>query len=68
MRKETYNNLNHVRINMTLKGEPAQWLGEWKRRGIITSNSDAVIQSLRLFHEKIIEQDLKTAQLSNLQG
>ena len=48
-----------VRINMVVEGEPAEWLNEWKRRGIITGYTDAVIQSLRAFNEKITEQDLK---------
>ncbi len=55
-----------VRINTTVKGEPARWLEEWKRRGLVTSYTDAIIQALRTFNEKITEQDLKSAQLSNI--
>jgi len=55
-----------VRINMTLTGEPAVWLNEWKVRWLVTSYTDAVVQSLRTFNEKIIEQDLKTVQLKNM--
>ena len=53
---------------MALKvtGEPAKWLMEWKRRGLVTSYSDAVLQALRLFNEKITEQDLKMANLSRI--
>ena len=51
---------------MTIEGEPAEWLGEWKERGLITSYTDAVVQALRAFNEKITEQDLKSVQLSNL--
>jgi len=51
---------------MTLTGEPAVWLNEWKVRGLVTSYTDAVVQSLRTFNEKIIEQDLKTVQLKNM--
>ena len=51
---------------MTLTGEPAEWLNEWKARGLVTSYTDAVVQSLRAFNEKIIEQDLKTVQLRNM--
>ena len=51
---------------MTVEGEPAEWLNEWKRRGLVTSYTDAIIQSLRAFKEKVIEQDLKAAQLGNL--
>jgi len=51
---------------MTLEGEPALWLNEWKRRGLVTSYTDAVIQALRVLNEKLIEQDLKSAQLGNI--
>lgn len=54
-----------VRINTVIVGEPARWLIEWKRRGIVTSYTDAVIQAFRALHEKITEQDLKVMQLMN---
>jgi hypothetical protein len=57
-----------IRINMTVEGEPAAWLNEWKRRGLVTSYTDAVIQSLRAFNEKVIEQDLKIVQLENIKN
>jgi hypothetical protein len=57
-----------IRINMTVEGEPAAWLDEWKRRGLVTSYTDAVIQSLRAFNEKVIEQDLKIVQLENIKN
>ena len=57
---------NKIRINTTVTGEPAKWLNEWKRRGLVTSYTDAIIQSLRAFNEKVTEQDLKAAQLGNL--
>jgi hypothetical protein len=47
-------------------GEPAEWLIEWKRRGLVTSYTDAIIQALRVFNEKVIEQDLKITQLDNI--
>lgn len=53
---------------MTVEGEPASWLEEWKRRGLITSYTDAVIQALRAFKEKITEQDLKIVQLRNMKN
>jgi hypothetical protein len=55
-----------IRINTTVTGEPAKWLDEWKRRGLVTSYTDAIIQSLRAFKEKVTEQDLKSAQLNNI--
>ena len=54
-----------VRINTIIVGEPARWLIEWKRRGIVTSYTDALIQAFRALHEKITEQDLKAMQLMN---
>ena len=55
-----------VRINTVIVGEPAKWLLEWKRRGLATSYTDAIIQALRVMHEKILEQDLKLIQLRNM--
>ncbi len=57
-----------VRINTTVTGEPAVWLDEWKRRGLVTSYTDAVIQALRAFHDNITEQDLRSVQLKNMKG
>ena len=56
-----------IRINTVVIGEPAKWLNEWKRRGLVTTYTDAIIQALRTFNEKITEQDLKSAQLGNIQ-
>jgi len=57
-----------VRINMVVEGEPAEWLSDWKRRGLVSSYTDGVIQGLRAFNEKIIEQDLKLIQLNNMKN
>jgi hypothetical protein len=51
---------------MVLTGEPAKWLREWRERGLITSYTDAVIQALRVLHDQVMEQDLKSAQLGNI--
>jgi hypothetical protein len=56
-----------IRINTVVMGEPATWLNEWKRRGLVTSYTDAIIQALRVFNERLTEQDLKSAQLGNMQ-
>lgn len=53
---------------MVVEGEPAGWLNEWKKRGLITSYTDAVFQALRAFNEKITEQDLKLVQLKNMKN
>jgi hypothetical protein len=57
-----------VRINTVITGEPAKWLNEWKRRGLITSYTDAVIQALRVLNDKLTEQDLKLVQLKNMRN
>ncbi len=56
-----------IRINTVVIGEPAVWLNEWKRRGLVTSYTDAILQALRLYQERLTEQDLKSAQLGNMQ-
>ena len=55
-----------VRINCTLKGEPAKWLKTWKRRGLVNSNRDAVVQSFRLYYDIIRKSDLEETQLEKL--
>jgi hypothetical protein len=55
-----------IRINTIVTGEPAIWLNDWKRRGLVTSYTDAIIQALRVFNEKLTEQDLRLSQLENL--
>lgn len=67
-RAYSHPNASKIRINTTVTGEPAKWLDEWKRRGLVTSYTDAIIQSLRAFNEKIVEQDLKAAQLGSSQN
>jgi hypothetical protein len=53
---------------MQIEGEPAAWLREWRARGLINSFSDGVIQALRVLHERVTEQDLKSAQLGNMKS
>ena len=66
MSVKKYNKNHTVRINTIIKGEPANWLKNWKERGIITNYTDAVLQALRTFHEKITENELKSVQLQRL--
>lgn len=42
-----------VRINTTISGLPAKWLRDWKLKGYVKSNSDAVRQAFRCFQEKL---------------
>jgi len=67
MRSGEDGNSKKIRINTVIVGEPAIWLNEWKRRGLVTSYTDAIIQALRTFNERLTEQDLKSAQLGNMQ-
>lgn len=57
-----------VRINTVVTGELAKSLVEWKNRGIIKSYTDGVLQGLRAFGQKLIEQDLMLAKLRSLQS
>jgi len=66
LKRATENNGQRIRINTVVMGEPAKWLNEWKRRGLVTSYTDAIIQALRVFNERLTEQDLKSAQLGNI--
>ncbi len=54
------------RLNLTIKGEPATWLQSWIDRGLVISTTDAVLLAFRALHEKILEEDLKEAQLKTL--
>jgi len=60
-------NCPRVRINVELKGDPAVWFREWKDRGLVSSCRDAVVQSFRIFKERIDDLDLKSSQLKTLQ-
>jgi len=52
-----------VRINITLKGEPAKWLKIWKRRGLVNSNREAVSQAFRAYYDLIRKSDLEETQI-----
>lgn len=56
------------RLNLTIYGEPAEWVGAWRERGLIASARDLVIQSLRALHDKTVQEDLKCAQLKSVLG
>jgi len=52
-----------VRINCEIEGEPAQFLLDLKRRGLVTSNRDAVVQGLTSLYKNVLERDLQEAKL-----
>ena len=53
-----------ARVNITLRGEPAQILRELKRRGVVRSNTAAVVQGLFLLWDKITQRDLARARVN----
>lgn len=55
-----------VRINTKISGQPAEILLELKRRGLVTSNTDAIIQALMALYENVVDRDLRAAQLRTL--
>lgn len=56
---------DEVRINVAIRGEPAKILQILKKRGIVTSMTDAVVQGTWALYEKVVERDIKAAQLKN---
>jgi len=46
-----------VRINIKLEGEPAKILLELKKRGLVLSNRDAVVEGILALHEKVLQRD-----------
>ena len=57
--EQTQVELISVRLNAVITGEPARWLSDWKRLGIVKSNPDAVRQAFRSFHDKLLESEEK---------
>ncbi len=51
-----------IKINTTLTGDPAIWYYEWKRRDIVKSTPDALLQAFQTFQKKLTEFELKRAQ------
>ena len=52
-----------VHIKCAISGEPAQIFLDLKRRGIVLSAHDAVVQGLLSLHERVLQRDLQAAQL-----
>lgn len=57
-----------VRINCCIDGEAARILLDMKKRGIVKSNREAVVQGLFSLYEKVMERDLQLARLKTLKG
>jgi hypothetical protein len=56
--------ITRIRINTQLNGEPAEIIMDLKRRGLVTSYRDAVIQGLLALHEKVLRRDLMRTNLA----
>ena len=65
MNPQKSQNREKIRITTQIRGEPASWLLEWKHRGSVLSNTDAVIQAFQALQEKISDRDLKTNQVKS---
>jgi len=52
-----------VRINCEIRGEPARIYLDLKRRGLIISARDAVVQGLTHLYEEILQRDLQEAKV-----
>ncbi|MEM3646330.1 MAG: hypothetical protein QXM87_08305 [Candidatus Bathyarchaeia archaeon] len=52
-----------VRFNVTISGEPARWVREWKRRRIFATNRDLLLRALMALRKEMLEMDLKSAEL-----
>lgn len=68
--RKTENDQKHdgfkVHVNITLFGQPAIFLKEFKRRGLGLSNRDVIIQGLTALEERMLNLDLKKSELKNL--
>lgn len=52
-----------ITIKCDILGEPAEIFIELKHRGLVRSARDAFVQGIMCLHEKVLERDLKLAQL-----
>lgn len=65
-RKKNADNLK-VRVNTVISGEPARILVELKRRGIVLSNTDALVHGLLALRNEVLKRDLAIARLRTLE-
>jgi len=56
-----------VRVNTVLSGEPAIILLELKARGLVLSNTDALVQGLLALRDKVLKRDLEVARLRTIE-
>jgi hypothetical protein len=63
-KKSNYGERQKLWVNFELSGEPMKIYLEFKKRGLVHSTRDVFTQGLRCLQEKIMEMDLKKAQLA----
>lgn len=52
-----------VEVRCTLKEDPARIILELKERGVVATVREAVVHGLLALHERILDRDLKEAQV-----
>ena len=57
-----------VRVNCSIEGDPALWLIELKRRGIVGSNKEAVVQGLIVLRERLVKLDHTKGLVAKTEG
>ena len=55
-----------VRINGTLRDEPARVLLELKKRGLCRTNLDGISQGLLILWERVLDRDAKQLRVQTL--
>jgi len=63
-KKSNYDERREVWVNFVLSGEPCDLYLKFKKRGIVHNTRDVFTQGIRCLQEKIMEMDLKKAQLA----
>lgn len=60
--RDEYENVK-VRINCEIQGKPAEIFLNLKKRGLVTSARDAVVQGLTSLYERVLQRELQEAKL-----
>ena len=66
MERDHVRRTQEIRVNMTVKGEPADWILEWQERGLVRSVTDAVRQALILLRERFQTIDEQAIRLRTI--
>jgi Arc/MetJ-type ribon-helix-helix transcriptional regulator len=66
MQRDRVQKIQKIRVNMTVTGEPADWVQEWQERGLVRSVSDAVRQGLVVLRERFQSLDEQAIRLRTI--